>query len=258
MKLTAILCRLLPIGWLALGCAATWANTATAPVPRPGPWLDRHQGFVQLANQGGIDVLFIGDSITDWWRNSDPRKGGQPVWDRHFVPLRAANFGIAGDRTQNVLWRLQHGEIAGLAPRVVVLLIGTNNTGWEADGSPRNTPAETVAGISAIVASLRAALPDSRILLLAIFPRGEKPDHPQRAQLQEINASIAHLHDGRHIHFLDLTSRFLAPDGTLRQDLMPDFLHPSLTGYQVWADALLPTLRGFLGHGPSRSEQARD
>lgn len=244
MKLPAAL--LLAAGLAASAMPTLEANTATTPLPRPGTWTERHRSFVEIAQQGGVDVLFLGDSITDFWRNTDPRKGGKPVWDRYFAPLNAANFGISGDRTQNVLWRLQHGGVAGLDPRVVVLMIGTNNTGREADGTPRNTPSETIEGVAAIVAELRERLPRARILLLAIFPRGERPDHPQRSQVTEINAGLSRLDDGRHIHFLDLGDRFLAPDGTLRQELMPDFLHPGLAGYQVWADALVQPLKNLL------------
>ena len=214
-------------------------NSAIRPEPRDANWVKRHEGFVDLAKKGGINVLFLGDSITDFWRVADPAKGGKPVWDREYAPLGAANFGISGDRTQHVLWRLQNGELEGIKPKAVVLMIGTNNTGFERDGTtPRNSPPQVIEGIRTIVQTLRTQLPQTKILLLAVFPRGEKPDHPQRKQIAEINAAIARLHDGRNVRFLDLGQQFLAADGTMPKEIMPDFLHPGLKGYEIWAAAI--------------------
>lgn len=230
----------------AAGALAALANTAIQPAPRDANWVKRHEGFVAIAKQGGVDVLFLGDSITDGWRRAE-RGGGKAIWDREFAPLKAANFGIGGDRTQHVLWRLENGELDGIKPRAVVLMIGTNNTGFERDGTtPRNTPAETIAGVTAIVQKLRTALPATKILLLAVFPRGEKPDHPQRLQVNEINRGIARLGDGRHVHFLDINAQFLAPDGTLPKEIMPDFLHPAGQGYELWAAAIKAPLAKLL------------
>jgi lysophospholipase L1-like esterase len=236
--------RLLPLlAALALPAAA---NSALQPAPRDAAWVKRHEGFVAEAARGGVDVLFLGDSITDGWRRPGPN-GGKAVWDREIAPLRAANFGIGGDRTQHVLWRIEQGTLEGLRPRVVVLMIGTNNTGFERDGTtPRNTPAETVAGVQAIVGQLRRRLPEARVLLLAVFPRGERPDHPQRLQVNEINRGLAPLADGRHVTFLDLGPRFLAADGTLPAAVMPDFLHPREEGYTRWAAALKEPLAALL------------
>ena len=237
---TSLLLALVPV--LALSAVA---NTAIQPAPRDPSWVKRHEGFVEIAKQSGVDLLFVGDSITDAWRR--PAPGGKAVWDQHFAPLRAANFGISGDRTQHVLWRLQNGELDGIKPKAVVLMIGTNNTGFERDGTTaRNTPAETAAGVSAIVQTLRAKLPQAKILLLAIFPRGEKPDHPQRKQIAEINASIAKLADGRNVRFVDIGDKFLAADGTLPKELMPDFLHPVEKGYEIWARAIKEPLAAML------------
>jgi lysophospholipase L1-like esterase len=224
---------------LVASAAGLAANTAIKPEPRDANWVKRHDGFVEIAKQGGVDVLFLGDSITDSWRRDDAAKGGKKVWDANFAPLRAANFGISGDRTQHVLWRLENGELEGIKPKLVVLMIGTNNTGFERDNTtPRNTPAETIEGVKAIVKTLRTKLPASKILLLGIFPRDEKPDHPQRAQIAEINAAIAKLHDGRNIRYLDIGQKFLSPDGTLPREIMPDFLHPGEKGYEIWAAAI--------------------
>jgi lysophospholipase L1-like esterase len=222
-------------------------NTAVRAVPRDAEWLRRHEEFCEIGRKGGIDVLFLGDSITDGWRRIDEKRGGKGVWDREWAPLAAANFGIGGDRTQHVLWRIENGELDGLNPKVVVLLIGTNNTGLEADKlRPRNTPAEVVAGIDAVLGAIQSKLPNARILLLAVFPRGQSPEDPQRLQIAKINRALALHHDGNRIHFLDIGLNFLSADGSLKPEYMPDFLHPSPAGYQVWADAMRKPLSQLL------------
>lgn len=235
---------------------AAFGNTATTPVPRANndPWLERHRGFVEIARTAqDCEVLFLGDSITDAWRRADR---GLPVWGKYYAPRNAVNFGISGDRTQHLLWRLQHGEIGALHPKVVVMMIGTNNTGFESDKvRRRNQTPEIVDGIATLVRYLRTELPDTKLLLLAIFPRGEK-DSPARAQVQEINRQIAKLHDGKSVHFLDLGQHFLEPDGTLSRDVMPDLLHPHLRGYAIWAQAMEGTLAGLLGEKPVRVDDA--
>ena len=216
-------------------------NTATNPAPRDPKWIKRHEGFVQEAQKGGIDILFMGDSITDNWRTR-----GTNLWNQYYVPRHAANFGIGGDRTQHVLWRMDHGELDGIHPKVVVLMIGTNNTGKENDHkTPRNTVPEVAEGVEAVVNVIRVKLPDTKILLLAIFPRGTLAD-PQRAQVALINTLIAKLDDGKMVKFLDIGSKFLDFDGTLPRSIMPDLLHPNAEGYQIWADAMEPTLEAML------------
>ena len=212
-------------------------NTATNPVPLGAGWVARHEGFVAQAKQGGIDILFMGDSITDFWRNR-----GSNVWNQYYAPRHAANFGISGDRTQHVLWRMNNGELDGIKPKVVVLMIGTNNTGKERNSDKiRNTVPETIAGVQAVVADIRARLPDSNILLLGIFPRGTLDD-PQRAEVALINTVIAKLDDGKMVRYLDINPKFIEADGTLPRGIMPDLLHPNAHGYQIWADAMEPTL----------------
>jgi lysophospholipase L1-like esterase len=227
-------------------------NSAIRPAPRDPGWMRRHDGFVEIARKGGVEVLFLGDSITDFWRREQTGMtggtvGGRKVWEREFAPLKAANFGISGDRTQHVLWRLDNGELDGIKPKVVVLMIGTNNTGFESDKvTPRNTPAQTAEGVKDIVKVLRARLPKTKILLLAVFPRGEKPDDLQRKQVNEINTWIARLDDGRNVRFLDIGQKFLEPDGTMSKDVMPDFLHPGEKGYEIWAAAIREPLAQML------------
>jgi len=226
--------------------AVPYANSAAQATPKPeAGWMKRHQDFVQIAKQGGINVLFIGDSITDYWR-TDVRgiptggttTGGKAVWDRYFAPLHAANFGISGDRIQNVLWRVKNGEIDNLSPKVVVLMIGTNNLSRDkVTGRPNTQPAEVVMGTAILVREIRARVPFAKILLLGIFPRGQKGD-PYRGEITRVNARIAKLDDGKHVHYLDIGAKFLQRDGALSKDIMPDLLHPTAKGYQIWADAI--------------------
>ena len=219
-------------------------NTAVVPAPRTFPtnWMSLHETFVARAKQGGVDLLFLGDSITAGWLWD---KGGVNVWNKYYAPRHAAEFGIGYDRIQNVLWRTEHDELNGLKPKVVVLLIGTNNAGNEDDGKPRNTTPQIVEGVTALVKEVRGRLPKSKVLLLGLFPRGEKND-PVREQVKEINSQLARLDDGKRVKFLDIGSRFLEADGTLSREIMPDLLHPSERGYQIWAEAMEDTLAGMM------------
>ena len=210
-------------------------NTATNPVPRDAAWVARHEQFVAQARKGGVNLLFMGDSITDNWRNR-----GSNVWNKYYAPRHAANFGIGGDRTEHVLWRLEHGELDGIHPKVIVLMIGTNNTGPKGNSAP-----EIIQAVQAIVAELRARLPRSKILLLAIFPRSTMQD-PRRAQVALINTVIAKLDDGKMVRYLDIDPNFIEADGTLPRSIMSDLLHPTAEGYQIWAAAMEPTLKRLL------------
>jgi lysophospholipase L1-like esterase len=207
-------------------------NPAIEPVPRDAGWLKRHESFVARAKKGNARILFMGDSITDGWRD-------QPLWKTKYVPMKAVDFGIGGDCTQHVLWRLQNGECKGIKPKLVVLMIGTNNMGG-------NSESQIVEGITAIVKEFRTRLPGSRILLLAIFPRGEKADDPLRKKVNDVNREIAKLDDGKWVKYLDINGKFLDADGTLPRDIMPDLVHPNAKGYQIWADAIEPTLQELL------------
>ncbi|MBL9216066.1 MAG: GDSL family lipase [Opitutaceae bacterium] len=214
------------------------ANPAVEPVPREHfgadrrSWPERHAEYVAEARRGGIDVLFLGDSITDLWRSV-----GRAVWDRRLAPLRSANFGLDGDRTQHLLWRLRHGELEGLSPRVVVILIGTGNLMVQhGTGLPRNSVPETIAGITAVVDTVQEKLPRAQVLLLGLLPRNA-PESPYRREVAEINRALGALRRDR-LHFLDIGASFLEADGTLPVALMPDLLHPSEAGYAVWAEAI--------------------
>jgi len=187
-----------------------------------------HEKFVAQAKEGKARLVFLGDSITAGW-------GRQPaIWDKAFGQYDPVNFGIGGDRTQHVLWRIENGELEGIKPQAVVLMIGTNNSGTDS--------AEDIAkGITAIVETIKTKQPQAKILLLAVFPRGEKPTGKLGAaneKLKQVNATIAKLEDGKTVHFLDIGGKFPVVDGNLSAEAMPDFLHLSESGYQIWADAI--------------------
>jgi len=212
-------------------------GSALIPATRATPtnWLARHEGFVAQAKKGGVDILFLGDSITDNWRSH-----GLNVWNKVYAPRHAANFGIGGDRTQHVLWRIEHGELDGIKPKVTVLMIGTNNS--------NSDPAEDIAkAIKMILEEIHAKLPDTKILLLAVFPRNKPVDKPsQMDTIRQVNNIISGYDNGTTIRYLDIGPKFLGPDGKVPADIMPDFLHPSENGYQIWADAMEPLLNQML------------
>jgi beta-glucosidase len=199
----------------------------------------KHSSNVAIAKEGRAEVLFLGDSITDFWRNENGPFAGKAVFDKYYGGLNVANFGIAGDTTQGVLYRLQHGEGEGFSPKAVMLMIGTNNTG-------RNTAPEIAEGIGAVVNQLRENFPEAKILLLAIFPRGGAND-PVRKMIGEINASIAKLDDGEHVHYLDIGDKFLDDEGNIPKDIMVDGLHPSAKGYEIWAETVEAPLAELMG-----------
>lgn len=201
--------------------------------PNPG-FLATHERFVKTAREGKAQLVFLGDSITAGWGSQ------KAIWDKAFGSYSPANFGIGGDRTQHVLWRITNGELDGIKPKAVVLMIGTNN-------SASDSAAAIVKGVTAIVEVIRSKQPQANILLLAVFPRGEKASpNPARDKLKQVNSALAKLDDGQHIHFLDIGGKFLQPDGSLTKAISPDFLHLSPAGYQIWADAIAPQLTALM------------
>lgn len=217
-------------------------SVAATPAPKldkeqkpQAQFMKQHEAFIDIAKKGDVDVLFLGDSITAGWRGN-----GSEVWAKNFAPLKAANFGIGGDRTQHVLWRILNGELNGIQPRVAVLMIGTNNSG----GDPAPDIAE---GVTTIVKTIREKSPTTKVLLLAVFPRGEKIPNPGNDKLIEVNKTIAKLDDGKNVRFLDIGPKFLTSDGQLPKEIMPDYLHLSPKGYEIWAEAILPLLHEMLG-----------
>ena len=210
-------------------------SSTTTPVPRNAKWWTvRHEKINAGVKQGNADLLFIGDSITQGWEGA-----GKKVWKKHYGKRNAVNLGISGDRTQHVLWRLDHGNIDGIAPKAAVLMIGTNNSG-------SNTSEEITEGVKGVVDKLRKKLPKTKLLVLAIFPRGINDKDKQRQVNRKSNQFIAKLADDKMVHYLDIGQRFLETDGTLSREIMPDLLHLSPKGYSIWAEAIEPTVAKLL------------
>lgn len=218
--------------------AETNTHSAINPVPRKEAfWAERAKLLNdRIAQNQDTPLLFIGDSITQGWEGE-----GKEEWEKRYAPRKAVNLGIGGDRTQHVLYRLQNGNLNGVKPKAAVVMIGTNNSNGE-----DNTASQIADGVAAITKTLREKTPDTRVLLLAIFPRGENIN-AQRGKLCQINQILAKLDDGKQVRFLDIGHRFLNSDGLLPQDIMPDYLHLSPKGYAIWADAIESTLAEWLG-----------
>jgi lysophospholipase L1-like esterase len=210
-----------------LNVAATYTQTQQ----RMGP---RHEGFVEIAKRGDIDLLLDGDSITDFWAQGEANKA---MFAKYFGGIRTANFAISGDTTQGVLWGLKNGEGEGFKPKAIMLMIGTNNTGGT-NNAGTATAAEIAEGIGAVVLEMRNDFPDAKILLLAVFPRGV-PGDSVRDKINEMNRIIAKLDDQRHIFYLDIGNRFLDERGYFLADAFrPDNLHPLAKGYDIWGTAV--------------------
>ena len=218
-------------------------NPAVVPFLNPG-FRAKHAANVEIAKKGDIDVLFMGDSITDFWRNAgregvvNPPSAGKAVFDKYYGSMKVANFGISGDTTQGVLYRLRDGEGQGFQPKAIMLMIGTNNAGI-------CSSAEIAEGVGAVVAELRRDFPAAKILLLAIFPRAN-PGDLARKIVADVNPIIAKLHDGKNVFFLDIGAKFLDADGVIQPDIMPDKLHPTEKGYAIWAEAVKEPLAELL------------
>jgi lysophospholipase L1-like esterase len=217
------------------------ANLATFPVLHPGTE-KRHESFNAISKKGQAELVFLGDSITQGWEGK-----GKEVWAKYYGSMgdKVANFGIGGDRTEHVIWRLDRGNFDGLKPKLVVLMIGTNNTGHqgrkqaELNGAVYHcTAKETAEGVKTIIDKLEAKCPSTKILLLAIFPRGADNNDKLRKQNEETNAIIKGYADDKKVFFMDIGSKFLQPDGVLSKDIMPDLLHPNAQGYEIWASAI--------------------
>jgi len=214
------------------GTKARTAADAVSPVVKDQ---DRHQQFLERIKQGEIDVLFLGDSITEGWATI-----GEKSWSR-LANYKPADFGIANDRTENVLWRITHGELEGIEPRVVVILIGTNNVGHFEDERP-----EWIAGgIRQIVATVHERLPKAKVILLAIFPRDGK-ESPRRRAVRDVNNLIRGLDDGDKTRFLDIGESFLDADGNIPSDIMADQLHLTAKGYEIWFEKITPLLNEII------------
>ncbi|MCE9561194.1 MAG: GDSL family lipase [Planctomycetes bacterium] len=189
--------------------------------------IPRHKEFLKITAKGEGDVIFIGDSITHGWEGA-----GKKAWAEHFAAFKPVNLGIGGDQTGHVLWRLTEGkEIEPLKPKAAVIMIGTNNMG-------AHTPEQIAGGVKAIVEELRKQKPDMKILVLGIFPRSAKADDKIRDKVKDTNKIIAKLADDKSVFYKDIGEKFLEKDGSLDKKIMPDFLHLSPEGYEIWANAI--------------------
>jgi lysophospholipase L1-like esterase len=242
MKHTHLLAGALAVATLA---AHLWAHSANEPAPKTDSgWKQRQETLNQRAAEAGskAQVLFIGDSITQGWEGA-----GKEVWAKYYAHRNAVNLGIGGDRTQHVLWRLENGNLKGLKPKAAVVMIGTNNSNGE-----DNTVEQIAAGVGAIVQKLRSALPETTVLLVPIFPRGENPN-PQRGKIQQVNQILQKWVDGQKVQWVDFGHKFITAEGVIPGSLMPDFLHLSEAGYQIWAESLEPHLAAVLGDSALRT-----
>lgn len=251
------LLRMLAAGTVALSFALSPAFAQAPAKPRlsaseafekqdNGQFLQYHANFLARAKSGPVGLLFLGDSITAGWQRAPL------IWEAYYGKYQPANFGIGGARTQNLIWQIEHGELDGIAPKVAVLMMGTNN-------SLDYSAEEIAAADRKIVAMVRARLPNTRILVLGIFPRGPRdakggPITPaaveeaakRMATITAVNRELAALDDGRTIRFLDIGAVFLGEDGRIPHTIMPDQLHPVAAGYQLWADAMQPLLDSMM------------
>ena len=238
-------CLASPLAALAQTSLSDWTvptpppgtNPAAFPVPHDD-WLGHFARSAARSKKGGVDLVFDGDSITDFWMGK-----GKEVWNKNYAKLNAADYGISGDRTEHLLWRVDHGQADGLHPKMIALMIGTNNLG-------ANTEVQIAEGITAIVHEYRKRCPDAVILLQGIFPRGEQPTDSNRQKIKTINSMISKLNDGDKVIYMDFGDKFLEPDGTISKEIMPDGLHPAAKGYEIWADAIRPEIEKVFGKTP--------
>lgn len=201
-------------------------------------WMPRHKQKLAVKDKmKKVDLVFLGDSITHAWDGK-----GKKVWEKYYTKRNALNIGFSGDRTEHVLWRLNNRAVDGIDPKLLVMMIGTNNTGHRQD-----KPAETALGIKTIISTLQSKLPKTKILLLAVFPRGAQPDDKLRKINDSINGIIKDYADNEKVFFMDINHNFLDKDGILSKSIMNDLLHPNQDQYQVWADAIEPKIKELMG-----------
>jgi len=234
---------------LILLTAAVYGQTNPAPelhqcikpIPRQGQGYERFLALNQRVkeSEGKAEVIFVGDSITEGWEGN-----GKQIWAKYYAVRHALNLGIGADHTQHVLWRLDHGNLEGLKPKAAVVLIGVNNI-----PDDNNTPRQVLEGVTAVVKKLREKLPDTKVLLLGIFPFRED-FCAQRGKALQVNQALRKLDDGQTVRFLDIGHLFIQPDGKISKDMMRDYLHLSPTGYRLWAEAIEPDLAVMLGEKP--------
>jgi beta-glucosidase len=235
---TRILPFLLALMALAVTQTGFAENSAIVPVARTNAsWIQRHELMNRQAQKGHIDLIYVGDSIVEHFN-----KQGKEVWEHYYADRNGLNLGISGDRTEHVLWRLDHGNIDGITPKLAIVMIGQNNGG-------HNTAEEIAEGVTAVIQRLRTKLPETRILLLGIFQRREKPT-PERAVLARANEIISKLADGKTVFYMDINHIYVQPDGSIPKSLMYDFEHPTPLGHKVWAEAIEPKVAELMGDKP--------
>ncbi len=224
----------------AAAAPAAHVNAALIPVKHQGKRTDDVIARAKAA-PGDYDIEFIGDSITQGWETR-----GSNVWNQFYGHRKAINMGVSGDRTEHVLWRFEQGQLDGIKAKVAVLMIGTNNSNKNKDGTDTYTDSDILEGVVAIVNQIRTRQPDTKIILLGIFPRA-KTFSPQRGRLLEINQVLAKLDDGQNIFYIDFGSQYVELDGSISKGIMADALHPGEAGYKIWANAIEPKLKQLLG-----------
>jgi len=232
----------------------------TVSADRPAPRTDKnsqiaHEQLLAKTKQGRTDVYFEGDSITRRWGATDYPELLEN-WKKNFFGWNAADFGWGADRVENILWRLENGELDGVDPKVIVLLAGTNNVGSRVPPEGIETTAANVTkGLAAVVRVMQSKAPNAVIILMGIFPRND--NMAVMPEIDRINANLAGMADGRKIRYLNINDRLADQDGKLHDGMMNDRdkLHPLLNGYQVWADALKPVFTELLG-APASDDHA--
>jgi len=218
-------------------------NAAIMPVSRTGSITNRQALVLARAKEhpGDYDIEFIGDSITQGWETR-----GKNVWNELAGKYKIINFGVSGDRTEHVLWRFEHGQLDGVHAKAAVVMIGTNNSNKNKDGTEQYSTTEILEGVTAIVDQIRARQPDTKILLFGIFPRGHEFNE-QRGRLLQINEALAKLDDGKNIFYMDISPQLIESNGSISRSMMRDYLHPGEAGYKIWADAMEPKIKAILG-----------
>ncbi len=231
---------------LIFSSVSTFANedltpSGTNPTPRTkefswmsiDTWNKMYAEDIAAAEKGDVDLLFVGDSITAGWNGN--------IYQKYFGSYKPANFGIGGDHTGNLLWRLKYGHAENLHPKVVVMLIGVNNF-----GHLNETPEQVFQGIKACLSQLRKIYPSAKILVNGILPFEESANSPKRAMVKAVNTKVKTLSDNQQVYVKDYGSIFLQQDGTIAKEVMGDFLHPTANGYQLWADAMSPDIQRLM------------
>lgn len=241
---SVLLSVLLAIVCLFSSMQASAQNLAITQIDRNIP---RFQQQVERINQGNVDVLWIGDSITRRWEAD-----GKDVWEKYYGNRNVMNFGISADHTAHVLWRLAKAPMNKISPKIVILLIGTNNLGLKKPNSnePFSTPAETVEAIQLIVDRLKELYPNAKIVLMELFPRGASSQDPLRLGVQEVNRQLEKIfadNEVEQVQLCNINKLLLNEKGELTKEIMSDFLHPTDAGYEIWAKAVEPMIVDALG-----------